>query len=78
MLQGTDHFTVKVPEYSNIITMGSSPIKFDVKFVHIKNMIAQSDLDASMFRIWALCQSITSRHQKSLFAFVDPFLFNIT
>jgi hypothetical protein len=43
MLQGTDHFTVKVLEYSNFITTGSSPIKFDVKFVHIKNMIAQSD-----------------------------------
>jgi hypothetical protein len=40
MLQGTDHFTVKVPEYSNFITTGSSPINFDVKFVHIKNMMA--------------------------------------
>jgi hypothetical protein len=40
MLQGTDHFTVKVPEYSNFITTGSSPINFDVKFVHIKNRMA--------------------------------------
>jgi hypothetical protein len=61
MLQGTDHFTVKVPKYSNFITMGSSPIKFDVKFVHTKNMIAQSDLNASMVWLWALYQSITSK-----------------
>jgi hypothetical protein len=66
MLQATNHFTIKVTEYSNFITMGSSPIKFDVKFVHIKNMIAQSDLDALMVRLWALYQSITSRHHKSL------------
>jgi hypothetical protein len=78
MLQGTNHFTVKVPEYSNFITTGSSLIKFDVKFVHITNMIAQSDLDASMVRLWALYQAITSRRQKSLFPVVDPFLFNIT
>jgi hypothetical protein len=78
MLQGTDHFTIKVPEYSNFITTGSSSIKFDVKFVHITHMIAQSDLDASMVRLWEMYQSITSRRQKSLFAVVDPFLFNIT
>jgi hypothetical protein len=28
MLQGTDHFTVKVPEYSNFITTGSSLIYY--------------------------------------------------
>jgi hypothetical protein len=78
MLQGTNHFIVKVLEYSNFISTGISPIMFDVKFVHINNMIAQSDLDASMVRLWALYQSIASRRQKSLFAVVDPFLFNIT
>jgi hypothetical protein len=41
-------------------------------------MIAQSDLDASMVRLWALYQSITSRRQKSLFAVIDSLLFNIT
>jgi hypothetical protein len=46
--------------------------------VHIKIMIAQSDLDALIVRLCALFQSITSRRQKSLFAVVDPFLFNIT
>jgi hypothetical protein len=31
-----------------------------------------------MLRLWAMYQSITSRCQKSLFAVIDPFLFNIT
>jgi hypothetical protein len=76
--QGTDHFTLKVPEYSNFITTGSSQMKFNVNFVNIHTMISQSDLDALIVRLWALYQFITSRCQKSIFAVIDPFRFNTT